>query len=86
MLEWLGLPVAASAHAGEVDHIMVLIHWLMLVLFIGWGAYFVFVLFRFRAAANPKASYTGAKGKIAQRVARRIDGKVTGRLFRRLFG
>ena len=26
MLEWLGLPVAASAHAGQVDHILVLVH------------------------------------------------------------
>jgi hypothetical protein len=35
MLQWLGLPIAASAHAGEVDRIMVLIHWLMVVLFVG---------------------------------------------------
>jgi cytochrome c oxidase subunit 2 len=45
---------------------IVLVHWLMLVLFVGWGAFFVFVLFRFRRSANPKASYTGAKGKLAK--------------------
>jgi cytochrome c oxidase subunit 2 len=38
----------------------------MLVLFVGWGAFFLFVLFRFRKGANPKASYTGAKGKLAK--------------------
>jgi cytochrome c oxidase subunit II len=38
----------------------------MLVLFVGWGAFFVYVLFRFRAGANPRASYTGAKGKISK--------------------
>ena len=65
MLEWLGLPVAGSAHAAEVDHIMVLVHWLMLVLFVGWGAFFVFVLFRFRSRRNPKASYAGARGQFA---------------------
>ena len=66
MLNWLGIPAAASAHAGEIDQMLVLVHWLMLVLFVGWGAFFVFVLFRFRQSANPKASYVGAKGKIAK--------------------
>ena len=66
MLNYLGLPVAASSHAGEIDNMLVLIHWLMLVLFVGWGAYFLYVLFRFRRSANPKASYTGAKGKTSK--------------------
>ena len=66
MLNWLGMPPAASAHAGEIDQMMVLVHWLMLVLFVGWGAFFVFVLVRFRAGANPKASYVGAKGKLSK--------------------
>ena len=66
MLQYLGMPVAASAHAGEIDQMMVLVHWLMLVLFVGWGAFFLFVLVRFRRGANPKASYTGAKGKFAK--------------------
>jgi cytochrome c oxidase subunit 2 len=66
MLNWLGLPAAASAHAGEIDQMLVLVHWLMLVLFVGWGAFFVFVLVRFRKSANPTASYTGAKGKFAK--------------------
>ena len=66
MLNYLGLPVAASSHAGDIDQMIVLIHWLMLVLFVGWGLFFVFVLFRFRRSANPKASYTGAKGKFAK--------------------
>ena len=66
MLEWLGMPVQASAHAAELDQMSVLVHWLMLVLFIGWGAFFVFVLFRFRKGANPRANYAGAKGKFAK--------------------
>ena len=59
-------PVQASTHAAEVDQMTVLVHWLMLVLFVGWGAFFLFVLFRFRKGANPVASYTGAKGKISK--------------------
>ena len=66
MLNFLGLPVEASAHATQIDQMIVLVHWLMLVLFVGWGTFFVFVLFRFRGGANPKASYTGAKGKVAK--------------------
>src|SRR5262245_14465707 len=66
MLELLHMPVAASTHAAEIDHMTVLGHWLMLVLFVGWGAFFVFVLFRFRKGANPRADYTGAKGKFAK--------------------
>lgn len=66
MLNLLGLPVAASTHAGEIDNMLVLTHWLMLVLFVGWGAFFVFALFRFRSGANPRASYVGAKGKFAK--------------------
>ena len=66
MLNYLGLPIAASQHAGEIDEMLVLVHWLMAVLFVGWGLFFVFVLFKFRRGANPKASYTGAKGKLAK--------------------
>jgi cytochrome c oxidase subunit 2 len=66
MLNWLGLPVEASTHAGEIDQMIVLVHWLMLLLFVGWGAFFVYVLVRFRKSANPTASYTGAHGKISK--------------------
>jgi cytochrome c oxidase subunit 2 len=66
MLNYLGLPVAASTHAGEIDNMISLVHWLMLVLFVGWGIYFVYVLFRFRKGANPRASYAGAHGSLSK--------------------
>ena len=66
MLKYLGMPVQASTHAAELDQMTVLVHWLMLVMFVGWGIFFIYVLFRFRSGANPKASYTGAKGKISK--------------------
>jgi len=66
MLKYLGMPVQASTHAAELDQMTVLVHWLMLVMFVGWSIFFVFVLFRFRSSAHPKASYTGAKGKISK--------------------
>jgi cytochrome c oxidase subunit II len=60
------MPLQASSHAAEIDHMTVLVHWLMLVLFVGWGAFFLFVLVRFRRGANARASYAGAKGKFAK--------------------
>jgi cytochrome c oxidase subunit 2 len=66
MMDFLGMPVQASAHAAEIDHMTVLVHWLMLLLFVGWGAFFAFVLVRFRRGANPVASYAGAKGKLSK--------------------
>ena len=63
MLQWLGLPVAASAHAAEGDRIMVLVHWLMLLLFVGWSIFFLYVLVRFRSSANPTANHEGARGR-----------------------
>ena len=66
MEKWLGMPLQASTHAAQIDQMTVLVHWLMLVLFVGWGAFFLFVLFRFRRGANPRADYGGAKGKFAK--------------------
>ena len=59
MGELLGLPIQASEHAPEIDQMIILIHWLMAVLFVGWGTFYVYTLIRFRASANPKAQYTG---------------------------
>jgi cytochrome c oxidase subunit 2 len=61
----LGLPLDISTHGGELDYMTALVHWLMLVLFIGWGAFFIYTLIRFRASKNPNADYEGAKGRIS---------------------
>ena len=55
----LGLPINASSHGYEVDQMIYLVHWLMFVLFAGWGVFFVIVLFKFNRWANPKANYVG---------------------------
>jgi cytochrome c oxidase subunit 2 len=65
MREFLEMPVAASAHAGQIDQMTVLTHWLMAFLFVGWGAFFIFTLIRFRSGANPKANYSGVKSHFA---------------------
>jgi len=68
MEQLLGLPPDASAQGPALDHLTVLIHWLMFALFWGWGTYYVVMLIRFRAGANPKANYTGATTKAAMYV------------------
>lgn len=57
----LGLPPLASEHGAGIDNLIALVHWLMLVLLIGWGVYFIFALIRFRAKRQPKADYRGVK-------------------------
>lgn len=53
------LPELASAHGGEIDNALFLVHWLMLALFAGWLSFFLYVLWRFRRARNPVADYRG---------------------------
>ena len=58
----LSLPVLASKHGEDVDKFIIYVHWLMIALFIGWFAYFLYTLFRFRRSRNPKADYVGVRG------------------------
>ncbi len=74
MREFLQFPVEASAHAAQIDRMTILTHWLMAILFIGWGTYFIFALIRFRAGANPKASYEGVKSHLASYVEWAVAG------------
>ena len=59
MTNWLGLPALAAEHGNAVDRTVGLTHILMLILFVGWGAFFLYALVRFRAKRNPVADYTG---------------------------
>jgi cytochrome c oxidase subunit 2 len=61
MSKLLGLPVLASEHGKQVDNLIIYVHWLMIVLFVGWLAYFAYTLFRFHRSRNPKADYFGVR-------------------------
>ena len=60
-LELMGLNQPASAHGAQVDQLLSIVHWLMAVLLVGWGTYYVYVLLRFRASKNTRADYRGVK-------------------------
>jgi cytochrome c oxidase subunit 2 len=66
MHNWFGFPLDASAHGPALDAMTVYIHWGMFALAAGWGTYFLYALFRFRAGRQPQASYSGAKGAVSK--------------------
>jgi len=59
------LPEVASAHGGQIDHVILLTHYLMAILFVGWSAYFIYTLIRFRQSKNPKADFRGVTGSFS---------------------
>ena len=61
MTNWLGLPLLASAHGGQIDGMIGWVHVFMLILFVGWGGFFTYALVRFRRSRHPVADYTGVK-------------------------
>ena len=61
MEKLLGMPPVASEQGHQIDNLIIYMHWLMIVLFVGWLAYFVYVLIRFRRSRNPRADYVGVK-------------------------
>lgn len=61
----LGIPESFSAHGGQVDHLLDVVHWFMIALFVGWTIFFFYCIFRFRQKSSPKASYTGVKSHLS---------------------
>src|SRR5258705_13751643 len=55
----LGFPLLASRHGQDVDLFIWYVPLLMIALFVGWTAYFLYTIWRFRQSRNPKADYVG---------------------------
>ncbi|MCP3979679.1 MAG: hypothetical protein GY716_10190 [bacterium] len=55
----------ASSYAADLDNVISIVHILMAVLFVGWGAFFLYTLVRFSRRRNPKADYVGVKSKFS---------------------
>ena len=61
----MGMPLDASGHGAPIDSMMSWVHWLMIVLFLFWAAFFLYTLYRFSAKRQPKANYHGVKSKFS---------------------
>ena len=55
------LPPDISVHGAKIDQLISVLHWFMLLLFVGWGIFFVWCLIRFRARPGHTALYTPVK-------------------------
>ena len=65
ILRNFGLPISISSNGPAIDEVIVLMHWLMLLLFVGWGSFFIISLVKFRKSKNPQANYVGVKSHIS---------------------
>jgi cytochrome c oxidase subunit 2 len=60
LIEALGIAPNASENGYAIDSMLEMLHWFMLVLFVGWGSFYAYTLWRFQAKKNPRANYVGA--------------------------
>jgi cytochrome c oxidase subunit 2 len=63
--KFLGIPENYAAHGSQVDHMIDVVHWLMIALFVGWTLFFLYCLVRFWRGNSPKASYQGVRGHLS---------------------
>jgi cytochrome c oxidase subunit 2 len=66
--KFLGIPNSFSQHGPDVDHMIDVVHWFMIVLFVGWSIYLVIALIKHRSSINPKASYLGVTNHISSHI------------------
>jgi cytochrome c oxidase subunit 2 len=57
----IGIPQLASENGESVDRLIVLVHFLMVGLFVGWFCFFAYAVLRFNKARNPKADPIGVR-------------------------
>src|SRR2546430_11817368 len=55
------IPVDVSSHGAQIDNLMFVVHLFMLLLFVGWGIFFIYCLVKFRARAGHVATYLPPK-------------------------
>jgi cytochrome c oxidase subunit 2 len=55
------MPPDYSLHGKQIDDLIFMVHVLMAILFVGWGLYFLYVLYRFNEKRTPRADYVGAR-------------------------
>lgn len=74
MEKFLLLPPLTSKQGESTDALIVYLHWLMLVLFVGWISYFIYTLVRFNWKANARADYQGMRGHFSNYIELAVAG------------
>jgi len=59
LIEALGITPNAAKHGYTIDSMLEMLHWFMLLLFVGWGSFYAYTLWRFQAKKHPRANYVG---------------------------
>jgi cytochrome c oxidase subunit 2 len=62
--KFFGTPENFAAHGGQVDHMMDVVLWFMLVLFIGWTSFLLYTMWRFQRRRNAVVSYHGVRSHL----------------------
>ena len=60
------LPPDYSTHGAGIDFLINILHVFMVLLFVGWGIFFCYSLWRFRARPGHKATYEPVKGAVSK--------------------
>lgn len=60
------LPPDVSAHGYQIDRLVNIVHVFMAVLFVGWGIFFVYCLFKFRQRPGVQAQYAPVKASVSK--------------------
>jgi len=61
----IGMPENFSAHGSDVDHLIDVVQWFMIALFVGWTVFFLYTIVRFHHKRNPKADYYGVRSHLS---------------------
>src|SRR5688500_12515896 len=60
----VGLPVAASTYAKRIDFSLNILQAGMIAIFVLWGLFFAYCLFRFRKSKTPAATHKSPVGDV----------------------
>src|SRR5262249_4993416 len=59
-------PQDVSVHGRQIDQLIDIVHWFMLILFVGWGIFFVYCLIKYRARPGHAATYLPPKAQFTK--------------------
>lgn len=66
--KFLGIPESFSDHGPQVDHLIDVVHWFMIALFIGWSIYMAIALIKFRRSKRANADYHGVTNHVSSHI------------------